>query len=313
MKVIFFGTPLFARIILEKLYEKHRILAVFTQPDKPKGRGKKIEPSEVKKFALEKGIPVFQPISLKNKEVEELIQSLNPDALIVASYGKIIPEKILNIPPYGGINVHASILPKYRGASPIERALFNCEEETGISIMQMTKELDAGPVWSIRKIPIEPKDNRETLTLKLANLGADLLIETLPLIEERRLIPKEQDHSLATYAEKIRPEEEKIDWSMPAKKIWCQIRALSPEPGAYTYFREGLLKILDAEASQDSVEGEVGSVVKIDKKVGFAVKTGEGILWVLEVKPENKKRIKAIDFINGYRLKIGDKFYNVKL
>lgn len=306
MRVIFLGTPLFAKIILEKLCEKEEIIAVFTQPDKPKGRGRKLEPSEVKKFALEKGIQVFQPEKLKTKEVENLIRSLNPDVFIVASYGKIIPENLLNIPPYGGINVHASILPKYRGASPIERALWNCEEEIGISIMQMTKELDAGPVWSIKTIPIGPEDDRETLTLKLAHLGGELLLETLPLIREGKIKPTPQNDSLATYAEKIKPEEEKINWNIPVKKIWCQIRALSPEPGAYTYFRGSILKILKAEYLEDKFDAPVGSVVLINKKKGFAVNGIDGILWILEVKPENKKKISAIDFINGYRLKIGE-------
>ncbi|MGB9856962.1 MAG: methionyl-tRNA formyltransferase [Dictyoglomaceae bacterium] len=306
MRVIFFGTPLFAKIILEKLYKEEEIIAVFTQPDKPKGRGKKIEFSEVKKFALEKGIQVFQPEKLKTKEVEDLIWELKPDIFIVASYGKIIPENLLNIPPYGGINVHASILPKYRGASPIERALWNCEKETGISIMQMEKGLDTGPVWSIKKIPIDLEDNRETLTLKLAYLGGELLLETLPLIKEGKIKPTPQDDSLATYAPKISPEEEKIDWESPVKKIWCQIRALSPEPGAYTYFRGSILKILKAEYSEDKFDAPVGSIVLINKKKGFAVKGIDGILWILEVKPENKKKISAIDFINGYRLNIGE-------
>ncbi|MEN2984791.1 MAG: methionyl-tRNA formyltransferase [Dictyoglomaceae bacterium] len=308
MNIIFFGTPIFARIILEKLYEKENILAVFTQPDKPKGRGKKIEFSPVKKFALERNIKLFQPETLKDKEIEDIISELKPDIFVVASYGKIIPENLLNIPPHGGINVHASLLPKYRGAAPIERALWNCEEETGVCIMQMEKGLDTGPIWSERKIKIDPEDNRETLTLKLANLGSELLLETLPIIKERRITPKPQDNSLATYAHKISSSEEKIDWNNPVKRIWCQIRALSPEPGAYTYFRGNLLKILRAHYSNEKIEEfPIGSIIFIDKKKGFAVKGIDGILWVLEVKPENKKKMSAVDFINGYRLNIGEK------
>ncbi|MCX7846109.1 MAG: methionyl-tRNA formyltransferase [Dictyoglomaceae bacterium] len=308
MNIIFFGTPIFARIILERLFEKENIIAIFTQPDKPRGRGKKIEYSPVKEFALEKGIKLFQPDNLKSKEVEEIILELKPDILVVASYGKIIPEKLLKIPPYGGINVHASLLPKYRGASPIERALWNCEEETGVCIMQMEKGLDTGPVWSKKKIKIEPEDNRETLTLKLANLGSELLLETLPMIKEGKIKPIPQDDSHATYASKISPSEEKIDWNNSVKRIWSQIRALSPEPGAYTYFRGNILKILKAYYSEEKIEDfPLGSIILIDKKKGFAVRGIDGILWILEVKPENKKRISAIDFINGYRLNIGEK------
>jgi len=306
MRIVFFGTPIFAKIILEKIYEKENIVAVITQPDKPSGRGKKIEYSPVKKFALEKNIKIFQPEVLRKKEFENIIYDLNPEIFIVSAYGKIIPENLLNIPPLGGINVHASILHKYRGASPIERALWNCEEETGVTIMQMVKELDAGPIWSQKRIKIDPDDNREILTLKLAYLGAELLIETLPLIKNNKIKPIPQDDSLATYAEKIKPEEEKIDWKNHSKKIWCQIRALSPEPGAYTFFRGNILKILKALPEEEKIDGEIGSVVKIDKKKGFAVKTGEGILWILEVKPENRKKISAIDFINGYRIKLGE-------
>lgn len=308
MNIIFFGTPIFAKIILEKLYEKENIIAIFTQPDKPKGRGKKIEFSPVKKFALEKNIKLFQPENLKSKDIEDIILELKPDIFVVASYGKIIPENLLNIPPYGGINVHASLLPKYRGASPIERALWNCEEETGVCIMQMEKGLDTGPIWSERKIKIDPDDNRETLTLKLANLGSELLIETLPIIKEGKIKPIPQDDTLAIYAPKISPSEEKIDWNTPVKRIWCQIRALSPEPGAYSYFRGNILKILKAYYSYEKIEDfPTGSIIFIDKKKGFAVKGIDGILWILEVKPENKKKMSAIDFINGYRLNIGEK------
>lgn len=307
MNIIFFGTPIFAKIILERLYKEENVIAVFTQPDKPKGRGKKVEFSPVKHFALEKKIIFFQPENLKNREVENTILELKPDIFIVASYGKIIPENLLKIPPYGGINVHASLLPKYRGAAPIERALWNCEEETGVCIMQMERGLDTGPIWSEKKIRIDPEDNRETLTLKLANLGSGLLLETLPIIKEGKIKPIPQDEALATYASKIFPSEEKIDWSNPIKGIWCQIRALSPEPGAYTYFRESILKILKAYPYYERIEDfPIGSIIFIDKKKGFAIKGIDGILWILEVKPENKKKILAKDFLNGYRLKIGE-------
>ncbi len=311
MRVIFFGTPIFARIILEKIYEKLNILAVVTQPDKPQGRGKKIIPSPVKLFAKEKNIPLYQPERLRNNfEIDEIIKNLNPDAFIVAAYGKILPENLLLIPSFGGINIHASCLPKYRGASPIERALMNCEDETGISIMQMEKGLDTGPVYAIRKIPILPEDNRESLTIKLANLGADLLLEVLPKIKDGTLKPTPQNDSEATYAPKISKEEERIDWNNHVKKIWCQIRALSPEPGAFTFFRGKILKVYKAnyEITNNYLEYENGTISVIDRNKGIGIKATNGILYILELQPENKKKMTYKEFLNGYRLSIGEKF-----
>lgn len=310
IRVIFFGTPIFARIILEKIYEKLNILAVVTQPDKPQGRGKKIIPSPVKLFAMEKNIPIYQPERLRNNfEIEEIIRNLNPEAYIVAAYGKIITENLLLIPPFGGINIHASCLPKYRGASPIERALMNCEDETGISIMQMEKGLDTGPVYAIKKIPILPEDNRESLTIKLANLGADLLLEVLPKIKEGTLKPTPQNDSEATYAPKISKEEERIDWNNHVKRIWCQIRALSPEPGAFTFFRGKILKVYKAnyEITNNFIEYENGTISIIDRDKGIGIKSKNGILYILELQPENKKKMTYKEFLNGYRLSIGEK------
>ncbi len=313
MRVIYFGTPEFSRIILERIYPYLNIIAVITQPDKPKGRGKKLTPSPVKEFAISKGIPVYQPERLKgNKEFFEIIRTLDPEALVVASYGKIIPEDILNIPSYGGINVHASVLPKYRGAAPIERAIMNCERETGISIMKMEKGLDTGPVYAIRKIPILPDDNRGTLSIKLAHLGAELLLEVLPLIKDGKLVPIPQDESLATYAPKLSKEEEIIDWNMRGEKIWCQIRALSPEPGATTFFRGGVLKIFKADFEEKIFNEEIinGTIIEQNKKKGIGVKVNNGILWLLELQPEGKKRMSFLEFMNGYRLNIGERFEN---
>ena len=311
MRIIYFGTPEFSRIILEKIYDHLNIIGVVTQPDKPKGRGKKILPSPVKEFAINKGIPVYQPEKLKgNIEFFNIIKDLKPDALIVASYGKIIPEDILNIPPYGGINVHASILPKYRGAAPIERAIMNCEKETGVSIMKMEKGLDTGPVYAIRKIPILPEDDKGTLSIKLANLGADLLLEVLPLIKEGKLIPVPQDESLATYAPKLTKEEEIINWNMDGEKICCQIRALSPEPGAMTFFRSKILKVFRANFEKRFFDEDIinGTIIERDRKKGIGVKVENGILWLLELQPEGKKKMNFLEFMNGYRLNIGERF-----
>lgn len=313
MRIIYFGTPEFSRIILERISPYLNIIAVVTQPDKPKGRGKRVMCSPVKDFAISKGIPVYQPEKLKgNKEFFEIIRSLNPEALVVASYGKIIPEDILNIPPYGGINVHASVLPKYRGAAPIERAIMNCEKETGVSIMKMERGLDTGPVYAIRKIPILPDDNRGTLSIKLAHLGAELLLEVLPLIKDGKLSPVPQEESLATYAPKLSKEEEIIDWNMRGEKIWCQIRALSPEPGAMTFFRGKILKIFKADFEEKIFDEEIinGTIIEQNKKRGIGVKVNNGILWLLELQPEGKKRMSFLEFMNGYRLNIGERFEN---
>lgn len=311
IRAIYFGTPEFSRLILEKIYSQVEILAVVTQPDKPKGRGKKISPPPVKEFALEKNLPVFQPLKLKdNIEMIKIISDFSPEVLIVAAYGKIIPEEILNIPPLGGINVHASILPKYRGAAPIERAIMNCEKETGISIMKMDKGLDTGPVYAIEKIPILPEDDRETLSYKLANLGADLLLRVLPLIKDGKLEPTPQNDLEATYAPKLSKEEEIINWEEKGIKIWCQVRALSPEPGAITKFRGKMIKIFKTRyeeiyLSDDRVNG---TIIKLDKKLGIGVKVRDGILWILELQPENKKRMNFVEFLNGYRPNIGERF-----
>lgn len=311
IKIIYFGTPEFSRIILEKIYSKVEILAVITQPDKPKGRGKKVLPPPVKEFALDKNILVLQPEKLReNREVIDIIRKLSPDALIVAAYGKIIPEEILNIPPFGGINIHASVLPKYRGAAPIERAIMNCEKETGVSIMKMEKELDAGPVYAIEKIEILPEDDKGSLSFKLANLGADLLLRVLPLIKEGAIEPIPQDNSQATYAPKLSKEEEIIDWQNSGLRIWCQIRALAPEPGAITTFRGKNLKVFKARFEGEVFERDIinGTIIKLDKEKGIGVKVKDGILWVLELQPESKRRMNFLEFLNGYRLNIGEKF-----
>jgi len=308
IRIVFFGTPDFAKIVLEKIYPHVQVLGVFTQPDKPKGRVKKLLSPPVKVFAIEKGIPVFQPEKLRSKEVKDMVKELNPEALVVASYGKIIPEDLLFIPPLGGINVHASILPKYRGAAPIERAILNCEEETGISIMKMDAGLDTGPVYTIKRIPIFPEDDKGTLTVKLANIGAETLLEVLPLIRDGKIIPFPQKDEEATYAPKITKEEEKVDWEDSVKKIWCKIRAFSPEPGAYTLFRGFKLKIYKTSYEFTSLDKSIpnGTIIKMEKEKGIGIKGKDGILWILEVQPESKRKMTFKEFINGYRLNIGE-------
>lgn len=311
IKAIYFGTPEFSKLILERIYTHLSILAVVTQPDKPKGRGRKILPPPVKEFAFEKSIPVFQPIKLKdNTEIINVIKNFSPEILIVAAYGKIIPEEILNIPPFGGINVHASILPKYRGAAPIERAIMNCEKETGVSIMKMDRGLDTGPVYAIERIPILPEDDKGTLSFKLAKLGAELLLRVLPLIKEGKLKPVPQNDLEATYAPKLSKEEEIINWEESGIKIWCQIRALSPEPGAVTSFKGKIMKIFKASFEEITLNDYPvnGSIIKIDKRRGIGVKVKDGVLWILELQPENKKRMNFIEFLNGYRPNIGERF-----
>ena len=253
-KIIFMGTPNFSRVILEGLFQAgHEIQAVFAQPDKPAGRGKKLVSLPVALFAKEKGLSLFQPQKIHDPSVIQILQGFTPDFLIVAAYGKILPEEILIIPKKYTINVHASLLPKYRGAAPIPCALLQGERETGVSIMQVRKELDAGPVFLEKKIAIEDFENTMTLTQTLAELGTKALLEVIEKITTENLLPIEQDHAQATYAKKLTKGMVPIDWKKSAMDIFSQVRALNPWPVAETNFqaagadRPTTLRIFEAQ------------------------------------------------------------------
>ena len=306
LKVVFMGTPEFAVPSLKALKEAgYDIPLVITQPDRPAGRGKKLRPPPVKVLAESLGIPVYQPEKIKeNIEFLETLREINPDLIVVVAYGKILPDAILNLPKFGCINVHASLLPEYRGASPIQSVLLDGKEETGVTIMKISPELDAGDIISQRKVKIEESDNAQTLHDKLAKVGAELLVETIPGYISGKIIPVPQDHSKATYCKPVTKEMGRIDWKLPAKKIFNMVRAFTPWPSAYAEFKGKRVKIMAAETV--NFQGKPGEVVKADKEL--IVTTGEGALRIKRIRPEGRKEITGEEFIRGYRVKVGDRF-----
>lgn len=310
MKVVFWGTPDFAVRNLEELINsKHEVIAVITQPDKPKGRGKKIKPAPVKVLAQEYNIPVYQPEKLKdNEEIRKILKKLSHDISVVVAYGKIIPEDIIEIPKYKTINVHASLLPEFRGAAPIHRSIIEGKDKTGVCIMEITKELDAGDIYECREVPILDEDDIVSLHDKLAEEGAKLLIEVLDKIETGKAKKTLQDHSKATYAKPIKKEEGKIDWSKSAREIFNQIRALKIWPKAFSSFRDTQIKILDAKIVDEFSKGNIGEIIKLEKGKGFIVQTGKGKLLITQVQFPNGKPISADEAIRGYHIKEGERF-----
>ncbi len=306
LRLIYMGTPEFALAPLKRLLEsKEELVAVITQPDRPKGRGQKLTPSPVKKLALEHNLPVLQPESARQPEFIEKVQELNPDLAVVCAYGQILPGELLEAPRLGSINIHASLLPKYRGAAPIPWAILNGEKETGITIMKMVEKLDAGPILLQRAIPIEPTDTTGTLEQKLSHLGAELLMQVIQKIKSGEIEPVPQDDSQASYAPLIKKEQAKINWSEPAEIIWQKIRAFNPRPGAFVGEGNNLVKIWKAEPSEQ--RGEPGVVLEAHKK-WIEVACGEGSLRILELQPAGKKSMSPGAFLAGHRIKPGDKF-----
>jgi methionyl-tRNA formyltransferase len=316
MKLIFMGTPEFAVPSLAQLIrDGHEIAAIFTQPDKPAGRGKSLQTPPVKNFALEQGVPVYQPAKIKtNEEVRAAFDRIAPDATIVAAYGKILPEWMLAIPRFGSINVHASLLPKYRGAAPINWAIANGERETGVTIMQMNAGMDTGDIFATRAIEIGSRETAVELSARLSELGAALLSETLPLIERGEIRPTPQNDEEATYAPLLKREDGLIDWRMKASEIQNRVRAFQPWPGAYTFFRGGRLNIWRARAvndeghQSDHTVAEPATIIAIDKSGIVVVSAGSTLLYVEELQLEGKRRLTAGEFARGMRLEIGDRF-----
>lgn len=303
------GTPDFAVKPLEKIYEAgHEVLGVFTQPDRQKGRGKKFLPSDVKVKAEELGLPIYQPEKLRDEEYVAILKELNPDIVVVAAYGQILSEEILNIPKYGCINIHASLLPKYRGASPIEASIINGDEKTGITIMYMAKGLDTGDIISQADITIG-KHNTESLTRALSEIGAELVVRAIESIGNGTADRIPQNDEDSSYAGKLDKAMGNIDWTEPAEKIERLIRGLYPWPCAYTTFDGKNLKLLGAEiveSDSDSVS-EAGQVISVGKKI-LVIGTGKGALSIKSLQPEGKKPMDIVAFLNGYNINVGDKF-----
>lgn len=315
MKIVFMGTPESAASILEALLgAKHEILAVVTQPDRPRGRGQKISFSPVKEAALKQALPLEQPEKIKGNEIFiSFLKSLDPDLIVVVAYGRVLPSKILEIPKHGCINVHTSLLPKYRGAAPIQWALLNGEKETGITIMKIDELLDTGDIILQEKVIIEEEDNAATLSKKLFSLGRGMLLKALGQIErgEAKYIP--QNNAEATQAPAIAKESAEIDWRKSAREIHDRVRAMIPWPVAHTFYREKLLRIWRSELHVVDLETRYklpGSILQIVKKLGFIVATGKGHLLVTEVQPQGKNRMGAYDYVIGHDVKIGETLPN---
>jgi methionyl-tRNA formyltransferase len=313
VKLIFMGTPEFSVPSLERLIlDGHEVAAVFTQPDKPAGRGKHLHAPPVKALALEHGIPVHQPAKIRNnEEVRAIFETVSPDACVVVAYGKILPAWMLAIPRLGCINVHASLLPKYRGAAPINWAIANGERETGATIMQMDVGMDTGPTLTQRSIRIGDYETAPELSARLAQLGAELLSETLPRIERGEVAPLTQDDSEATYAPMLKREDGLIDWRMSASEIANHVRAFQPWPSTYTSFRGGRLIIWrgrEAPSRQEAdFAAEPGTVLNIDDSGITIVCSGLSALLIEEVQVQGKRRVSGLEFANGARLKPGDR------
>jgi methionyl-tRNA formyltransferase len=306
--VVFMGTPDFAVPSLMALNEFGcNVSLVVTQPDKPKGRGRKLAPPAVKVAASSLGLPIIQPVSVKTDDFYNQIFDIAPDLLVVVAFGHVLPKKILEIPTYGAINVHASLLPKYRGPAPIQWAIINGDPETGVTTMLMDKGLDTGEMLLTIKTPIKPNDTSETLHDRLAIDGASVLKKTLTAIENQTICPISQQHALATYAPMLFKKDGRIDWSLSAKRIEQFIRGMTPWPGAFTNYGEKRLKIFKAIIKPADTSEEPGTVIE-----GFSnelrVATGDGVLSITEIQGSSGKRLKINDFLRGSQIPPGSVF-----
>ncbi len=295
-KVVFIGTPDFAVPVLEKLIENTNVVLVVTQPDKKQGRGLTVSETPIKKVALKHNIEVFEPIKIK-EDYDKIINA-NPDIIITCAYGQIIPESLLNFPPFKCVNVHASLLPKLRGGAPLHKSIIYGLSETGVTIMHMSPKMDAGCILSSKSIPILDTDNVGTIHDKLSVLGASLLIETLPHIFDGTIKPIPQDESEVTYAYNVTKEEELIDFNKTSREVFNQIRGLYPYPIGYATLNGNIIKILESHTG-DKQTGKIGEIINVSKE-GIEVKCADKSVVITKVKPSGKKEMSAFDFINGY-------------
>ncbi len=305
MRVIFMGTPAFAVPCLRALIdEKYELLAVYTQPDRPKGRGKRLMPPPVKELAVEEGIPVYQPTSLKGPEMLETIKALAPDIIIVVAYGQILPKAILELPPFGCVNVHASILPKYRGAAPINWAIINGEAKTGITTMYMDVGIDTGDMILKEELEIGQNETSSELHDRMSALGAEVLISTLGLIETGNVVREPQDHQESSYAPMLTKDLGRIDWSKAAIDIKNLVRGTIPWPTAYTVYKGEVMKVLKCGIEEAESNEAPGKLVKVTKD-GIYVAAGEGIIVIQELQFSGGKRLTVRDFLVGNQLEEG--------
>lgn len=307
MRLVFAGTPAFAAIALEALiHSEHQIVLVLTQPDRPAGRGMKIVPSEVKQLAQKHGLRTSQPATLRDADAVKAIAKVGADALVVAAYGLILPAEVLDIFQYGCINIHASLLPRWRGAAPIQHALLAGDSETGISIMRMEEGLDTGPVFTMERIQIEPRDTSSTLHDKLAALGARCIVHALAGIESDTLRAEPQSTEGITYAHKVTREQARIDWKLPAAELDRAVRALNPFPAAFSYFDEQVVKIWESEVTSGSpaMSGEITDV----SEAGIVVACGSGALRLTRLQRPGGKQLPVAEFLRGFSVRSGQRF-----
>ncbi len=306
MRIVFMGTPHFAAAHLRALAAAgHQVVGVFCQPDKPQGRSMHWLAPPTKSCACDLSIPVFQPKKLAQKSLA-VLQELQPDLIVVAAYGRLLPKAILELPRFGCVNVHASILPKYRGAAPIQWAVANGDIETGVALMFMDVGLDTGDVLACHKVPIEPTDTSETLFEKLSVVGCELLVNSLPALEAGQLVRVPQDHEAATLAPPLSRQDGVLDWNMPARLLECRIRGFHPWPGTSTQFRGASLKIFPGAQVVNWPSQEVpGTVLALDRN-GLTVCCGQSALLLTDVQAEGRKRMSARDFAQGARVQIGE-------
>jgi methionyl-tRNA formyltransferase len=310
MRIIFMGTPELAAVSLRRLIAspEFEVVAVVTQPDQPKGRGLKLQPSAVKEVALQANLPVLQPPRARDENFIAQLAALQPDLIAVAAFGQILPKAILDLPRHGCLNVHTSLLPKYRGAAPIQHAILNGDPETGVTIMKMDVGLDTGDIITQERTPIAASDNSQTLHDRLANIGAELLARTIPQFVSGAIPQRPQPAEGVSYAAKIKKADGEINWTQPAPAIWNRIRALVPWPGAFTHLpgqpHPHLLKIWEAQIADSS--GEAGQVLQADKN-GIVIGCGSGAIRITILQREGGRRLTAAEFLAGHPLKIGQK------
>ena len=308
MNIVFMGTPEFALPTLEKIYNSsHSILSVITQPDRPKGRGQKQVDSPTKKFALENNLPLLQPATVNTKEFIAALLENRPDYIIVVAFGQILSETLLKVPKQFCINLHSSLLPKYRGAAPINRAILNGETHSGVTTMIMDKGMDTGDILLVDETPIEQNDDAQSLHDKLSEQGGKLVLETLSRLQKNDLLPTPQNSDLASYAPKLKKDESLIDWKIDAESIFNKIRGLSPWPGTHTLYNGKRLAILKGEIVLGESSDRPGHVERITD-TGIEVGTGKNRLKITELKPEGKKAMPVKSFLSGYKINHDDMF-----
>ncbi len=306
MKIIFMGTPDFSVGTFEAIIEAgHEVVLAVTQPDKRKGRGKEMQFTPVKECAIKHNIPVFQPRKVREPECIETLRDYQADIMVVIAFGQILPKEILEMTPYGCVNVHASLLPKYRGAAPLQWSVINGDAVTGVTTMQMDVGLDTGDMLLKIEVPIDRKETYGSIHDKLAIEGAKLCVETLIGLEEKTIMPQVQGETPTPYAKMIHKQMGDIDWKQDAVEIERLIRGLNPWPSAYTSWKDKVLKIWDADVLEENTNQPVGSVIAVDKK-SFSVQTGNGVLQITELQMQGKKRMDAGAFLRGYQIQAGE-------